>query len=713
MWNQEEWIRKAEELKPELKNERVYPVSFSRNEKLNSGDSIVIDFGNHFVGHFSFHCKSSGSHQDAPLFVKIKFCESAKELDEDSSTYKGWVSRSWIQEEWLHVDVLPSLVSLPRRYAFRYVKIDILDVSPKYSVIIDEAYADCTTSADDTVVTEFKGNDIEEKIDRVAVRTLRNCMQDLFEDGPKRDRRLWIGDLRLQALANSVTFKDYSLVKRCLYLFAGCCDESGRIPACIFTEPGISGDNTFMFDYSLFFISVLYDYARMSGDIETAKDLLPVAVRQWQLAKEAFGPDDVIEDSDRMGWCFIDWNLELNKQAGAQFIYIYTLKDLLMLMKLAGETDTDLLQADIQKKSEAAVKYFFDPDRKLFVSGKEKQVSFATESWAVLSGVLSKDESRELMLRLERYKDALRMVTPYMNHVYVEALIKAGLRDEAYKHMIYYWGGMIDDGADTFYELFNPENPDESPYGSTIVNSYCHAWSCTPTYFMRKLNLVEKKKHPEAFIFDLDGVIVFTDRFHFKAWKKIADRLGVFFDENVNNRLRGVSRMDSLEIILEKYTGEELSAKDKEAIAGEKNEIYREYLKEMTPEDVSSEVRETLTELKRRGYKIAIGSSSKNAKFILDKVGIADMFDAVSDGTNIEKSKPDPEVFVKAAEFLDINPEQCVVVEDAYSGIDAAKAAGMYAVGIGEAEGCDKKDAGIDRFSGLLLLNLITEEAYE
>lgn len=208
----------------------------------------------------------------------------------------------------------------------------------------------------------------------------------------------------------------------------------------------------------------------------------------------------------------------------------------------------------------------------------------------------------------------------------------------------------------------------------------------------------------KSFIFDLDGVIVFTDKFHYQAWKKMADGMGIYFDEKINNRLRGVSRADSLEIILERYEGEPLSAEKKAELMEEKNNTYRELLATMTPADVTDEVRNTLKELHERGCRLAIGSSSKNAKFILEKVDLLNAFDAISDGNNITHSKPDPEVFTKAGEFLGDKPENCIVVEDAYAGIDAAKAAGMTAVGIGDASGYEKADVKIHTFSELLKL---------
>ena len=204
-----------------------------------------------------------------------------------------------------------------------------------------------------------------------------------------------------------------------------------------------------------------------------------------------------------------------------------------------------------------------------------------------------------------------------------------------------------------------------------------------------------------AFIFDLDGVIVFTDNFHYQAWKKMADNLGIYFDEKINNRLRGVSRADSLDIILERYDGV-LSIAEKAGLMEQKNNDYRCLLETMTPKDVSHEVRDTLLKLRQMGFRLAIGSSSRNAGFILEKVGLTGLFDALSDGRNITRSKPDPEVFLKAAEFLNIRPTSCAVVEDAYAGIEAAKSAGMTAIGIGDAAKCDEADYRIASFCELI-----------
>ena len=189
----------------------------------------------------------------------------------------------------------------------------------------------------------------------------------------------------------------------------------------------------------------------------------------------------------------------------------------------------------------------------------------------------------------------------------------------------------------------------------------------------------------DAVIFDLDGVICFTDEYHYRAWKTMADDMGIPFDRTINNRLRGVSRMASLDIILEKYSGPALSDEDKVKLAEKKNDLYRTSLGEMSPADLPAEVKETLDALRERGLKLAIGSSSKNTPFILGQIGLSGYFDAVSDGNNITRSKPDPEVFLKAAEMLGIAPDRCLVIEDAVSGAEAGHAGGMKVACLGDA----------------------------
>lgn len=205
----------------------------------------------------------------------------------------------------------------------------------------------------------------------------------------------------------------------------------------------------------------------------------------------------------------------------------------------------------------------------------------------------------------------------------------------------------------------------------------------------------------KGIIFDLDGVICSTDEYHYLAWKALADRLGIPFDKERNNLLRGVSRMASLDIILEKsnktYTSEE-----KAAFAEEKNTLYRELLGRMSPADLSDDVKATLKALRKTNLKLAIGSSSKNTPFILEQIGLKDFFDAVADGNCITHSKPHPEVFLKAAGMIGFFPQNCLVVEDAHAGVEAAKAGGFDCAAIGDAMEDEHASFHLVKFSDLL-----------
>lgn len=207
----------------------------------------------------------------------------------------------------------------------------------------------------------------------------------------------------------------------------------------------------------------------------------------------------------------------------------------------------------------------------------------------------------------------------------------------------------------------------------------------------------------EAVIFDLDGVIVSTDKFHYKAWKALADREGIYFDETINNRLRGVSRMECLNIILER-SSKIYSEEQKLHLAGIKNDRYVELLKNLTQDNILQNVELVLEELQKKGIKIAIGSSSKNTKLILKHIGLGNTFEAIADGNDIKRSKPFPDVFLIAAGKLGINPKNCIVVEDAEAGIQAAKSAGMTAVAIGEAVKSSEADYRLNSIDELLSL---------
>lgn len=213
-----------------------------------------------------------------------------------------------------------------------------------------------------------------------------------------------------------------------------------------------------------------------------------------------------------------------------------------------------------------------------------------------------------------------------------------------------------------------------------------------------------------AVIFDLDGVLVTTDESHYAAWKQMADEEGIYFDREINQRLRGVSRMESLNIILERAQ-KTYSEEEKTALATQKNQYYVKLIKQLTPQALLPGALDTVHALRDMGVKIAIGSSSKNAPTILSQAGIADLFDAVADGNQIRNSKPAPDVFLLAAELLGLPAEQCLVVEDADAGVEAALNAGMQVLAVGATSGNKKAHLRADTLRDINLADWIKQQA--
>lgn len=213
-------------------------------------------------------------------------------------------------------------------------------------------------------------------------------------------------------------------------------------------------------------------------------------------------------------------------------------------------------------------------------------------------------------------------------------------------------------------------------------------------------------KAMRAAIFDLDGVIVNTARYHYLSWKRLANENGFDFTETDNERLKGISRVRSLEILLE-IGGLSLEAEARQQLADQKNNWYVEFIRQLTPGEMLPGADEYLRFLKRREVKIALGSASKNAPLILERLAIQDLFDAVIDGNQVQQSKPHPEVFLRAAEALGMLPENCVVFEDAEAGIEAAHRAGMGCVGIGKPAILKSADVVIGSLSQLNILAVL------
>ena len=465
--------------------ENTAPAEAARTG-LRKGQSLCLDFGRHLVGYVTLTLSYTGSHPDAPALLKLNFAETFKELGMKSEDYRGWVSGSWIQEEYIHVDELPGQIRLPRRYAFRYLRLTVLETSPKYRLTVDRAECVTETSAGPGSPDSFTAGDpMLDKIWQVSLHTLADCMQDVFEDGPKRDRRLWVGDLRLEALANYASYKNYDLVKRCLYLFGGSRFPDGRVSACLFTRPDVWADDTYMFDYALLYVITLEEYLRQTGDREALNDLYDVAMEQVELSLRQCDERHIVSEQAGMD-SFIDWSDGLDKRACAQAVLICALSCARQLAQRKNDRRrADWLAERTGALKRAAREHFWDPDQRCFVSNG--QVSIASQIWMTLADVLTPEEAAGLMERSGQFMSHFPMATPYMHHYYIMALLHAGLTEKAVDHLKQYWGGMVEAGADTFWESWDPGDPDGSPYGGSIINSFCHGWSCTPAYILKLL----------------------------------------------------------------------------------------------------------------------------------------------------------------------------------------------------------------------------------
>lgn len=508
--NGRKWVETAEALTPELSRtekrprtsvvaERAEttffgwrmkpgePAAAIEQKAWKAGQGFVLDFGEHMAGYLKMRIDAVGRHVDAPLRFKVTFGEAPAEVAEPFDPYPGTLSRSWLQDEIFTVDVLPAEMSLPRRYAFRYVKIEVIGASGSFRARFSNIRAEAVTSARGTP-PPLSANTPEmlRRIDTVGLATLRDCMQTVFEDGPKRDRRLWLGDLRLQALANYVSFREYKLVKRCLYLFAGLARKDGIVLASLFERPSPKPSANTIMDYAALFGSALLDYAEASGDWDTARELWPVAKWQVQYLQRYLNREGLFEDPGGW-WIFFDWDRTLDKQAPMHGLLGYAMRACLRLAgRLGAEKEVAEYPKALARMEQAARERLFDRSAGLFTSGGARQVSYTSQVWMRLGGFMRPEEFRAAPAALQSRAGALMPKTPYLWHHVVEAMLASGMESEAFALIDSYWGGMVRAGADTFWEVYDPKDPHLSPYKSYLVNSYCHAWSCTPSYFIRR-----------------------------------------------------------------------------------------------------------------------------------------------------------------------------------------------------------------------------------
>lgn len=515
---QQAWLQKAEASKPVLNKTTHHPVrevkivadanAFQGFKAVEDGDindlysksfkkkkEVIVDFGKHLVGNVSFKIKDIGPMQDAVLRFKVTFGEIPSDLGLPVEPYTGSLSRGWMQDFQCDVSY-DGCYTFNRRITARYMKIEAVGTSIYSDFCFDNITFEATTSAGKSKAQLASTTpQIFKDIARVSENTLNDCMQGVFEDGPKRDQRLWMGDLYLEALANTASFKEYNVTKRCLYLLAGLANpDNGLLYSNMVEYPKPHAQQTFFVDYALSYILTLNDYLKATGDTETARDLWPVVKNQINtILAKAIDNNHLYANTGyqykgmMVSIVFFDWApVTLDNHAAIQGLLAHSIDCAYNIAKVIGKTDdVKAYPATAKQLRKAGYKAYWDAKKQIVVSGKERQESYTATSWAVLGDLIKGNEAQKAIRNVMQSNTAIKPGTPYANHFLVAAMLHCGMNSEAKKYVEDYWGGMVRLGADTFWEYYVPDNHLFSSYnGYTLLNSYCHAWSCTPIYFI-------------------------------------------------------------------------------------------------------------------------------------------------------------------------------------------------------------------------------------
>lgn len=503
------WLKEAAASMPELRRTEHHPVRIVRSvadstafqgwrmepsepiealyaSSLKQRRKVIVDMGEHMTGYFSLRVNHTGMPADAPIRLRITFAEVPAELNTPFDPYPGGLSRAWLQDETVTVMRLPTTVRIERRVACRYVMIEVLAQS-SFDFRVEDITLEAVTSASGEAPALAEGTDpMIRRIYDTGLKTLSECMQTVYEDGPKRDQRLWIGDLYLESLANACSFGNHALTRRCLYLLAALADEDGWLHATVYEYPQPEPQyNQHTMDYSLLYGVALLEYLKATGDMTTARELWPVVARQIEIARTYL--KDYLYDMQKQPqwWLVFDWKDDLDRHASVQGLMTFAVERGWELAQMVGrERDVRDWPDLVKRMRRASRRAFYDADAGVVVSGPQRQVSYLSQVWMILSGTLSPKEGVRAMTAVLNDPTACRPGSPYAYHYVIEALIACGMRDEAREQLLEYWGGMVERGADTFWEVYDPMDDCKSPYGFYPVNSYCHAWSCTPVYFI-------------------------------------------------------------------------------------------------------------------------------------------------------------------------------------------------------------------------------------
>lgn len=492
--------------KKPLKHKRIDPVAFVDivcNENCFQGykvqkiedikfpfilenESVIIDFGSHYTGYLHMELDAgSGNHiPDSPTNIAFSFAEMPIEIMESIEDSPKSLSVGWAQNDFKSVVFMPYKGSLERRYSFRYLKLERID-SVRFPIKVKALYIDSVSAVD---IADAKKVDIKDetlrRIDEMCVKTLAECEQDVFEDGPKRDRRLWIGDLRLQALVDYETFGNTDLIKRCIYLFAEHLNNNGIIAPCMFPDTPPYVDQWIFLDYSLCIVPCLWDYLKNTNDKELIKELYDLAVKQISYADSLFNREKrEIEAS-----FFIDHG-NYDRSVAALGYFAYVLRMMICLSKEISKP-WDYF-AELLKEVDNSLLSYYNEEKELFVT-VSGEISWHSQTWAALSGALDTEKAKALLIKTAETDPKIKFSSPFMMHYYLEALYSCGMEDTALECIKIYWGAIAEAGFDCCPECFKIGDDRITPYNNPALNSACHAWSCTPSYWIRKYHIIKE-----------------------------------------------------------------------------------------------------------------------------------------------------------------------------------------------------------------------------
>ena len=352
-----EFVEKAERCHPGVRRWKVRPVSLVKTVRdpeawqgwrmqalpsrkplaersFQKGARLILDFGEELVGRLQLTLRSETNFNDSPVRLRLVFAEFPLEIAERNRKGSFTLSSAWIQDEIVTLDDMPQTYTLPRIYAMRYVYIEVMATPNR---LVFEEVCFLAQSAVRDLLPPLPGFSPEEaELDRVAQRTLRNCMQGVMLDGPKRDRRLWLGDLRLEAQVNARTFRRFDIIERSIYLLAAFPMEDGRIPACVFDRPEPYGVRScFLADYAFLFADLLWFHYEQTGNGTLLQEMYPVAKKQFDLFRHCY--EKGVPDADRPLKGFIDWCAELDRSVAVEGCYVFGLRKLAKIARFLGK----------------------------------------------------------------------------------------------------------------------------------------------------------------------------------------------------------------------------------------------------------------------------------------------------------------------------------------------------------------------------------------